>query len=203
MSKRLCGWLAALCLGLVLAGCETMSPDECRTANWQDIGLRDGLAGKPFSMLDDRAKDCAKAGTSVDTPQYVRGRERGLQTFCRLENAVPLGLNGSSYAGVCPAYIDHEFRRRHQIAYAVYAGRNRVSELDSRGDRLERRLRDADKDEDKQLRAATKDDDRKRIRKDFDDRRRKIRNELQDVDREMRYARDSLRSAEYALGALR
>ncbi len=203
MIRCFLGWLMVVCAGLVVSGCSTMSADECRTANWNDIGMRDGLDGAPLSRLNDRAKDCSKAGTQVDHNSYLNSRERGLQSFCRIENAAPLGLNGTTYHGVCPGRIDGEFRRRHQAGYAVHQLRTKVNDIDSRSNRAQRRLRDADKDEDKQLKASTKDDDRKRIRKEFDDRRRNLRNEMRDLDRDLRYARDELRQAEYMLDNLR
>jgi hypothetical protein len=194
---------AAAIAGLLLSGCETMSKSECMTANWSDVGLRDGLRGEEMSVLDDRVRDCAKAGVTVDTPRYLAGRAHGLQDFCRLEKAAPLGLSGTAYAGVCPPQVDVEFRRRHQAGYDVYLMRNRVNELGNRSERLQQRLRDADRDEDKQLKAADKDDDRKRIRREFDERRRNLRNELRDVDRDTQRARDNLRNAEYVLDTLR
>jgi hypothetical protein len=203
MTKRLLGCIAVLLIGFLAAGCETMTPEECKFANWQDIGMRDGLEGKPMSLFNERAKDCSKAGSRVDSGIYMAARDQGLLSYCRIENAAPLGLSGKSYAGVCPARIDYEFRRRYQTGYAVHELRSKVAELDSRSDRLERRLREADRDEDKQLKAADKDDDRKRIRKEFDDRRRHMRNELGDIDRDMRHTRDNLRAAEYAFDSLR
>ena len=203
MTKALLGWLMVVLAGLFISGCETMSADECKTANWNDVGMRDGLNGKPLTMLDDRARDCAKAGARVDSAAYSAGRERGLQRFCRLENAVPLGLNGTAYAGVCPGALDHEFRRRHQVAYAVHQLRYKLNDIEGNSNRVERTLRDTDKDEDKKLKTADKEDERKRIRKEFDDRRRHLRNELRDLDRAMRHTRDDLRNAEYALDNLR
>lgn len=203
MKKNMIGPLAALLAGALLSGCDTMTPDECRSANWNDIGLRDGSAGKPMYLLEERAKACSKAGTTVDSASYIAGRERGLRSFCRLENAAPLGLNGTAYAGVCPAPIDFEFRRRHQAGFAVYTLRSEISGLDNRSERLQRKLREADNDESKQLAATDKDDERKRIRREFDERRRNLRNELRDIDRSVQSARDALRSAEYTLDTLR
>lgn len=203
MVNKLIGALAALLTVALMSGCDTMTPDECRSANWSDIGMRDGLAGQAMSMLDDRAKSCSKAGTGVDSASYNAGRQQGLRSFCRIENAAPLGLNGKSYAGVCPAPLDFEFRRRHQAGYAVYTLRSQVDSLDSRGERLQRRLRDTDKDEAKQLAATDKDDERKRIRREFDERRRDVRKELRDIDRDMQGTRDALRNAEYTLDTLR
>jgi hypothetical protein len=200
---RLMSVCAAVFLGLLLSGCETMTPSECQTANWSDVGLRDGLHGETLSILDDRVRDCAKAGTSVDAARYLAGREQGLQDYCRLEKAAPLGVSGQGYAGVCPPQWDAEFRRRHQVGYDVYQLRNKVRDLDGRSDRLQHRLRDADRDEDKELKAADKDDDRKRIRKDYDERRRRLREELKDIDRSLLRTRDDLRAAEYTLDMLR
>lgn len=191
-----------LLLAIAVSGCETMTPNECKTANWRDIGLRDGLKGEAMTALEERSADCAKAGVRADTAQYLAGREQGLQQFCRLDNAVPLGLSGGNYAGVCSPMVDVEFRRRHQAARAVYDLRNRVNDLAGRGERAQRRLRDADRDEDKQLKAADKEDDRKRIRKEFEERRHQLRQELRDNDRITRQARDELRSAEYTLDRL-
>ncbi len=203
MTKTLFSWIVALFACVLMSGCETMSPKECQAANWSDVGMRDGVNGERLTMLDERVKDCAKAGTPVDTRAYLGGRERGLQSYCRLDNAATLGLNGSAYHGVCPGAIDAEFRRRHQTGYAVQALRTQVNDMDSRTRRLERRLRDADQDEDKQLKKAEKDEDRKRIRKEFDDKRRQWRRELSDLDRDIRHARHDLRSAEIALDNLR
>ncbi|GAB2870266.1 hypothetical protein GCM10027277_44440 [Pseudoduganella ginsengisoli] len=189
--------------GALLSGCETMSKSECATANWSDVGLRDGMGGKAMSVLDDRVSDCSKAGVKVDMQRYMAGREQGLRDFCRLEKAAPLGLSGTSYSGVCPPQIDLEFRRRHQIGYNVYQMRSRVNDLNSRSERLQHRLREADRDEEKQVKAADKEDDRKRIRREFDDKRRNLRNELRDVDRDIQRARDNLRDAEYVLDSMR
>lgn len=203
MTKNLLGCAAVLLLAAAISGCETMTKEECRYANWNDIGLRDGLSGQPLSLLGDRVHDCTQAGTRVDTPLYLAAREQGLRSFCRLENAVPLGLSGAGYAGVCPAQVDVEFRYRYQAGYAVHELRDKVGALDNRSDRLQRQLREADHEEHKQLKASDKDDDRARIRKEFDQRRRHLRRELGELDRAMQYTRDALRAAEYSLDNLR
>lgn len=207
MTRHLIGWLLASLAVALLSGCETMSPQECKAANWHEVGMRDGINGEPLTMLDERVKDCAKAGTAVDTRSYMGGRTRGLDSYCQLGNAASLGVNGSAYHGVCPGSLDLEFRRRHQTGYAVFALRNQLGEMDERTRRLERRLHDADRDEDKQLREADKgdkaDEQRKRIRRDFDERRRHLRRELGDIDRSVRSVRHDLRIAEAALDQLR
>ena len=195
--------ISALALALTLASCATMSPEECRFANWTDVGLRDGLEGKTLGLLNERISDCAEAGVRVDGNAYIKGRDTGLQSYCRLENAAPLGLNGGSYEGVCPAQIDGEFRRRYQLGYNVYAAHAEAARIDSRQQWLEQRLRQLDRDEDRRLRDANKEDDRRRIRRDIDDERHRVRDELRDLDRAQYRAREAVRYAEWMLSQLR
>lgn len=176
MASRLCGLLC-----IVLSGCATMTADECRVANWADVGLRDGLSGAALAKLDDRAKDCAEAKVAVDTARYVQGRDQGLAQFCRIENAVPLGLNGKGYNGVCPVAIDGEFRRRFRLGRDVYDARTALNSLEGNINNAEERLR-----------TATSDDDRRRARE-----------ALRDLDLDIRRARDRLRDAERTLDRLR
>jgi hypothetical protein len=201
-TARLVSTLSTLLLALSLASCATMSPEECKVANWRDVGQRDGLAGKPLSLLNTRTSECAESNVRVDSAAYLKGRDSGLHTYCRLDNAVQMGLNGGSYEGVCPPQVDSEFRRRFQVGRNVYAARGEVIRIDERIKTQERRLRTLDREEDKRLRDA-KDEDRRRVRKDIDDERRRIRDELRDLERNLHRARDTLRDAEWALDRIR
>ena len=192
-----------LLIALTLAACATMSPQECRVANWNDVGLRDGLDGRPLALLSERASDCAEGGVRIDQAAYLKGRESGLRSYCRLENAAALGLSGGSYEGVCPPSLDGEFRRRFQLGYNVYAAHAEVARLENRMQSLEQRLHRLDRDEDKRLRDANKEDDRRRIRRDIDDERHRTRDELRDLDRAVYRARESSRYAEWMLSQLR
>ncbi|WP_342620555.1 DUF2799 domain-containing protein [Rhodoferax sp. GW822-FHT02A01] len=199
VGKRLvvAGWV------VLQVSCATMSPEECKLARWNEVGQRDGLRGAPLSVLGDRLEDCAKVNVVVDTQAYSQGRDLGLQSYCRIENAVPLGLSGGSYAGVCPPAIDVVFQQRYQVAHAVYALRNEVKNLDDRTESLERQLRDINRSEDERLRGAGSDAERSKIHKDIDSQRQNIRNELAETDRRLHRRRDDLRNAEFDLSNLR
>jgi len=179
--NRLPAPLAVLMALQFLGGCTTMTPNECRSADWGGVGLRDGLSGEPLSVLDARVKDCAEAGVRVGTTQYLQGRTVGLQTYCELPNAVRLGLDGKPYRGVCPAVVDPEFRRRHALGSEVHNARSNLQTLEGQRRNLEKKLDEA----------AT------------DDERRKARDELAFLDRNLRRGRDRLRDAEWALDRLR
>ncbi len=172
---------AMMVFSALLGGCATMTADECKVANWSDVGLRDGLEGAALSRLDYRVKDCAEAKVAVDTPRYLQGRDQGLLQFCHLEKAVPLGLKGGNYEGVCPVGIDAEFRRRFRLGRDVYDARQAVRTLEGNINTAEERLRAAPNDEE----------------------RRRAREALRDLDFEIRRARDRQRDGERALDRLR
>ena len=178
-------WRLPLFAGLVvcalLNGCATMTANECKVANWSDVGLSDGLEGAALSRLDARVKDCAEAKVAVDSSRYLQGRDQGLLQFCQIEKAVPLGLKGGSYEGVCPVPIDAEFRRRFRLGRDVHDVRQSVRNLESSINGAEDRLRAAPNDEE----------------------RRRAREALRDLDFEIRRARDRQRDAERALDRLR
>ncbi len=178
-----CRILLSLVVALtaLLSGCATMSADECKVANWSDVGLRDGIEGAALSKLDARVKDCAEAKVAVDTPRYLQARDQGLVQFCQIERAAPLGLKGGSYSGVCPVGIDGEFRRRFRLGRDVFDARQTVQNLESNINGAEDRLRFAPSD----------------------DERRRAREALRDLDFEIRRARDRQRDAERALDRLR
>lgn len=164
----------------LLQGCSTMSPNECRSANWRDVGLRDGVGGEPLSLMERRAKACAEAGVQLDTPAYLDGRNQGLPQYCRLDNAARVGLAGKTYHGVCAGGIDAEFRRRHRLGLDVYRARADLRSLEQRRRTLEDRLVEARTDEE----------------------RRRWRDDLRDLDFSARRARDQVRDAEWALDRL-
>ncbi|MES2511571.1 MAG: DUF2799 domain-containing protein [Pseudomonadota bacterium] len=164
-----------------LAGCEAMTPAECATADWGRRGLQDGSQG-----LVDRSADyyesCSKVGQHVDLAIYRAGRDQGLQSYCRLDNAMNQGLAGRSYAGVCPPQIDQNFRLFHQAAYAVYNNRAAVARLQREQRAMDTELRDG---------------------KTSDARRAELREQLSRSDRRIADARDAALAAERRLDRLR
>lgn len=172
------GSLVLLCLlGLTLQSCATLSEDECRSADWREIGYRDGTAGYPRARIEDHEKACRKVGIGADRERYFRARESGLRVYCEPENAVRLGRNGNGYSGVCPPDMALNFERFYQAGRSVYDASRAVDNLDSERRRLEERLAKAGKDEDK----------------------RSIRNDLHHLDMRMRHARDNLHDREMRL----
>ena len=171
-----------LLAGLVfLTGCATLNEQECRTANWRDLGIKDGRNGQPASRIETHRKACSEYGILPQEQQYLDGRKEGLQEYCRIDNAFRSGLNGQQYQGVCVPSIDMLFRRCNEAAYAVYQSREEIERLDRDSAYKERRLRD----------------------KDLTDRERsRLRDEIRDLDRKLSRLRDDLRHQERNLDDL-
>lgn len=170
-----------LLLAVLLAGCESLSPAECATADWRQLGVQDGSRGR-----SDRAADyyesCAKAGISVNVAIYREGRNQGLVNYCQPANALNEGLAGNSYEGVCPAPMDQSFRNIHGIAWREQNARKTLERLQYEQDRMQSELRDS---------------------KTAEDRKRTLRDQLSRSDRRIEDARHALRDASYQLDRLR
>ena len=190
-------------LSLGLASCAVMSPQECKLANWREIGLIDGMAGKPMHIFEERRGDCAEANVTADTHDYLVGREQGLRTYCQMSNALQIGLRGESYQGVCPAAIDSEFRRRHDIGYDVHRLRGVLAQLESRHAALEKGLRSKKIELEKHANELGKNDDFKRQYREFEAQERRMLDEQRDIARNKNRVVDQLRQAEWASSQLR
>jgi hypothetical protein len=69
--------LVATFIILASAGCATMDAAECRSANWQDVGYRDGLAGLQWTTDVVYDGQCAKHGVTLDALAYRTGWQDG------------------------------------------------------------------------------------------------------------------------------
>lgn len=178
--KILAPWMVAPCV-MLLGGCATnLSPSECATANWHELGRDDGAHGRR-ERIADYHEACGKAHIAVDAEAYRRGRADGLPQYCRLDNAINQGLAGETYDGVCPGPRDQAFRQHRDAGYAVHAAKYHLSQLRYEQERLQKELRDP---------------------KANDGRKRDLRSQLDTLDRKLEYGRDELSRAQNRLDRL-
>ena len=97
MNRSLIKLLAALVLVGSLSGCASLSKSECLSADWEDIGVRDGANGQPEEYLIQHAKACSKVNVVPDRGAWQHGRERGLERYCVPRRAYLNGQYGSGY----------------------------------------------------------------------------------------------------------
>ncbi|WP_436355853.1 DUF2799 domain-containing protein [Brevundimonas sp. CEF1] len=179
----------------LLAGCTTMTKEQCLAGAWGEKGYQDGLSGYRTSRLHDHAQACAKFGVEANPGAYLSARDDGLRTYCTWESGFRQGRQGNSYGGVCspaeerdflPAYEDG--RRIYVVEQAVSSAESAlnsaISRIDDREDKLEAKQRELRQE-------GLTDEQRQRIR----DRIREVRDEIRDARRDARQSEDDLHHA--------
>jgi len=156
----------------LLAGCESMSEQECKVADWQRVGFNDGASGDSERRLAAYAEDCGKTGVTPDAQAYRRGWDSGIQRFCTAANGWRAGTQGNSGKNtVCQGQAGYEaFSRYLDAGLQVYRTNEQMRQNDQETHRLQKRLE-----------AAATDDEKKRIReslRDLDRRQFYLRNQL-------------------------
>jgi hypothetical protein len=141
-----------------LAGCNTLSEKECRSADWTRIGQQDGANGYTPARLDDHAKACGEVGVVPDGRAYARGREQGLVSYCQPMVGRTKGAEGAGYHGVCTGAAEVAFMRGYSVGKQIHD----LKKLQDANRRQRRELTDrlAKKD--------IKEDETKRIRRDLE-----------------------------------
>lgn len=89
-------------LPLLLAGCSSLSEEECRAMSWYNQGYQDGTEGKTRAASSGYKKTCGEYGLRVDEAEWQRGYAKGLELYCIPELAYSKGREGNEYLGVCP-----------------------------------------------------------------------------------------------------
>lgn len=70
-------------LSIMLCGCAGMTPDECRTANWYELGERDGLYLTASPRFELGAKGCALPDARAAERDYQEGWAAGYAEAAR------------------------------------------------------------------------------------------------------------------------
>lgn len=126
MLRKWSGILLSL-LVIGLAGCATMSGDECATSDWTAVGYEDGSRGYTSERFGKHRKACAKHGITADFEAYQQGRGQGLVEFCQPGRGFNLGVNGGQYNGVCSVELEADFLDAYRVGQQLYTLRSKVS----------------------------------------------------------------------------
>jgi hypothetical protein len=130
---------------LSLAGCASLSPEQCRNADWRQIGYADGASGLPGSRIQDHASACAKAGTKPDLDAYLSGRMEGLVSYCQPENGFEVGRRGAAdNAGDCPPHTRGAFLQNYRQGREINALESQIGSLRGAMDNERREMRRRD-----------------------------------------------------------
>ncbi len=111
-----------------LVGCASMTPEQCQSANWHDVGYQDGKDGNDPSIVDDYATDCLEANVVVNKSQWQQGFKQGTEVYCSADNGYKVGSEGRTYYNVCH---DEQFLKNYQLGKKEYQRQQRLMSLDS------------------------------------------------------------------------
>ena len=131
-SRSLIRLLAAGAVLVVLTGCASLSKNECLSANWEDIGVRDGANGQPEEYLIRHSTACAKVNVAPDRGAWLHGRERGLERYCVPQRMYNIGeYNGSFDVGICRNFDQDRLVDAYEKGREVHRRADTLSEIDA------------------------------------------------------------------------
>lgn len=113
---------------LVLAGCSSVSKDECLAIDWRTVGYEDGATGQGVERLSSRRQACARHGVVPDLDAYRSGREEGLLEFCQPANGFRVGARGRGYSGACPPHLAPAFTEAYEAGRELWRLERQVSD---------------------------------------------------------------------------
>lgn len=182
---------------MTLAGCNTMSKEECRVADWAVVGDTDGAAGhEPQSRFADHVRSCSKSGAVPDQTRWYEGYQQGIRRFCTPLGGASTGEAGGAYHNNCPPELASDFMRGYSLGKRVHDLRSRINSLNStvsskeyEADKLHEDLKKA-ADADRRAIRDRIDDlerDRRRARREADD----LGYELSEAERDLAYFRQN------------
>jgi hypothetical protein len=132
--------IAAVAVALLLGSCATLDESECRSADWFQLGARDGADGSARSRIEEHRKACAEFGLAADDAAWFEGYEAGLLDYCTADNGYRIGRRGGYYGRVCPAQEERAFLDAYELGHETYEVEREITELDRRAESLQQRL---------------------------------------------------------------
>lgn len=124
--------LAVATCVFILSSCASLSPEQCRNADWRQIGFTDGANGEPASRLQSHASACAKADIKPDLDAYLSGRLEGLLSYCQPENGFKVGRRGRpDNVGDCPPHLRTPFLDQYRQGREINALEGEVQRIRS------------------------------------------------------------------------
>lgn len=138
--KRLVLLAGALAAMSVLAGCATLSREQCEAGDWRSVGISDGSRGLPLSELSEHVSACAEHGISINRELYAAGRDEGLRSYCRIDRAETEGRAGRTNYNSCQGDIGVSFNLVYDAAREVHRLERDIEVAESQVDNLLERI---------------------------------------------------------------
>ena len=131
--KKFIGIISTVATIFLLAGCATVSKEDCLLTDWYEIGRMDGMQGTPRTEFQNRARPCLEHGVQTNRQAYYRGHDEGLKYYCTELKGFELGRVGLPYKSVCPRQLEKDFRTGYQNGLQLYCSEENGYELGRQG----------------------------------------------------------------------
>ena len=114
---------------VVLASCASLSETQCRSGDWERIGLRDGADGRSPDFIATNADACADYGITPDVAAWEAGRQEGLKLYCTPSRAYDRGVDGFTFREeVCPAEMQTTLSRANRSGLRLHEIEDDISD---------------------------------------------------------------------------
>jgi hypothetical protein len=131
--KNFINVFATMAMILMVAGCASVSKEDCLLTDWYEIGRMDGRQGQPRTVFQGRAKACLEHGISADRQAYYQGHDEGLKYYCTEEKGFDMGQQGLPYKSVCPLQLEPDFRAGYNKGMRFFCSEQKGFELGRQG----------------------------------------------------------------------
>lgn len=83
-----------------LAACASLSPEECKIADWKKIGFNDAMQGTDMRLVE-HTQACAKVNVQPNQSLYQQGYDQGARQFCNYDKGFEFGKANRNVGSIC------------------------------------------------------------------------------------------------------
>lgn len=175
---KIINFFAILSVGIILSSCSVMSVEECKTADWKEVGYKDGSNGLSKQRFSEYISACKEGHVKPNQITYDIGYHEGLKTYCTPQNIFNKSLEGKGGYRSCPAEKQVILREYYDVGNHYYKAKTARTNL----------LRDISNHEEQLKLKDLKKDKKEKYKKELDDlesNRSRINREFYDAEDKM------------------
>jgi len=191
LHPRLLLALGGLLTLLLLAGCATLSREECLRGDWYQIGVNDGQQGHQLARLNSHRSACRDTPAIIDEGAYQAGRDIGLVSYCTPVSGYRIAANGDQYGDVCPINSETQFLQGYVLGEQVYRAEQGIADAERHVRSLETQL-NRKREEIEEARASVEAADNRRAIRQAEQMLWILRNKAEDLRRDLRDAEEEV-----------
>lgn len=121
---------AMLTLLLTIAGCASLSKQECQQADWYLIGVEDGARGYDIEHIGRHREACARVEVVPDIERYRAGLAEGHSRYCTEQKGYAVGASGGQHQNVCTGEMAAVFNTAYSHGREYYRLKQAVTDLE-------------------------------------------------------------------------